>query len=332
MKRWNRFKVNTAIIAVIIPFFQREAGILGRALASIAKQNYPLDALYVIVVDDSSPLPAAAELQIFPPPNGLRVKVILQPNTGPGEARNTGLNNLEPGTHMVAYLDSDDEWLGDHLAQAVRVLAHGYSAYFANLYHLGDGVNEFEKAQRVRPGEHTIIENDPTLRAYQGDMVHQIATANIIFMPTLVIDVTALGQARFPKAHRHGGEDYLYWLDLIQHRAKFAFSTVPEVRCGKGLNMWSGSGWGTDGYARRLTDEARFRKTALEQHATSDITKDTLKDRLIELQVGLLQDTVHRLKRHRKVDWKNLRTFFSEHPFNVQVLKKILKKYSTNTQ
>lgn len=312
-------------IAVIIPFFQRESGILGKALASIANQKYPTESLYVIVIDDSSPIPAKAELEAVPPPAGLRIKVIQQPNAGPNEARNTGLQNLESGTQLVAYLDSDDEWIGEHLARAVSALSQGFNAYFANLFHLGDTVNEFEKAKRVDPADHPIIGADATLRAYEGDMVHQIATANIIFMPSLVIDVAALGKARFPLAHRHGGGDYLYWMDLIAHGAKFAFSTAPEVRCGRGINMWYGSGWGTDGYAMRLVDEARFRRTVLAKYAKSETTKESLRHRLAELQVGMIQDMVHRLRRQKKVDWKVIRLFFSENAFNWLLMRKAIK-------
>lgn len=318
--------MNTPTIAVIIPFFQRETGILAKALASIAEQNYPNEALYVILVDDCSPIPAATELQTCPPPAGLRIKVLQQPkNSGPNEARNAGLLNLDPGTQIVAYLDSDDAWEGDHLARAVRVLASGYSAYFANLYHLGDTVNEFEKAKRVIPADHPMVGDDPTLRAYQGDMVHQIATANIIFMPSLVIDVAALGGARFPQAHRHGGGDYLYWMDLIQHGAKFAFSTMPEVRCGSGINMWYGSGWGTDGLAKRIMDEARFRRTVLNKYANTEATKDSLRNRLAELQVSMLRDMAHRLRRRKKLDWHVIRTFFSENKINKLMLKQLIK-------
>lgn len=315
--------MNTPTIAVIIPFFQRETGILARALASIAGQNYPCEFLYVIVVDDSSPVPVAAEFKACPPPAGMRIKVIQQANAGPNEARNTGLENLEPATQLVAYLDSDDEWVGAHLARATSVLANDYSAYFANLYHLGDTVNEFDKAKRVQPADHPMIGNDPTLRAYQGDMVHQISTANIIFMPSLVIDVASLGHARFPMAHRHGGGDYLYWMDLIHHGAKFAFSTEPEVRCGQGINMWYGSGWGSDGYAMRIVDEARFRRTVLTKHAKSEATKVSLRNRLAELQVGMIRDMVHRLRRRKKVDWQVILVFFSENSFNSHLLKKI---------
>jgi succinoglycan biosynthesis protein ExoW len=316
--------MSTPTIAVIIPFFQRESCILAKALTSIAKQNYPADALYVMVVDDCSPTPAATELQTCPPSAGLRIKVLQQPkNSGPNEARNAGLQNLEPGTQIVAYLDSDDVWEGDHLARAVRVLASGYSAYFANLYHLGDTVNEFEKAKRVNPADHPMVGDDPTLRAYQGDMVHQISTANIIFMPSLVIDVAALGQARFPQAHRHGGGDYLYWMDLIAHGAKFAFSTLPEVRCGSGINMWYGSGWGTDGLAMRIVDEARFRRTVLNKYAKTEATKNSLRSRLAELQVGMIQDVVHRLRGKKKVDWRIVQLFFNENELSLLLLKKL---------
>lgn len=304
--------MNTPKIAVIIPFFQRESGILARSLLSIHQQDYPDEAIYVIVVDDGSPIAATDELVTRPAPASLRIKVIQQENSGPNEARNTGLENLEPDTDLVAYLDSDDEWIGDHLARAVKGLAAGFTAYFANLYHLGDKTPEFEKAKRVDPATHPIVAADPTLREYVGDMIHQISTANIIFMPTLVIDVKAVGLARFPQAHRHGGGDYLYWMDLIQHGARFVFSTRPEVRCGSGINMWYGSGWGTDGLAKRILDEARFRKTVLTRYAKNRETRSILQERLADLQVLLWQDTVHRLKRRKKIDWHVLKAFRTE--------------------
>lgn len=313
----------TPKIAVVIPFFQRESGILNRSLESIAAQGYPVDALYVLIVDDGSPIAAEEELRKVPPPAGLRTCVIRQANAGPNEARNTALAQLEPGTDLVAYLDSDDEWMGAHLQRAVTALSAGYSAYFANLFHLGDNTNEYEKAKRVTPADHPMVGDDPTLRAYQGDMVHQISTANIIFMPSLVISVVALGAARFPQAHRHGGGDYLYWMDLIQHGATFVFSTVPEVRCGKGINMWYGNGWGTDGMALRLLDEARFRRRVLNQYARAVETRRCLRVRLAELQAGMLQDVVYRLRRRKQVNWDVIRTFYGANPPSLAMLGKL---------
>ena len=311
-------------IAVIIPFFQRKTGVLARSLASIAAQHYPPEVLYVLIIDDGSPLAAEQELRDHPPAAELNIRVLHQPNAGPNEARNTGLTNLEPDTNLVAYLDSDDEWIGDHLSRAVLSLSLGYSAYFANLFHLGDSTNEFEKAKRVRHEDHPAVNGDQTLRAYQGDMIHQIATANIIFMPSLVISVAALGEARFPQAHRHGGGDYLYWMDLIVHGARFVYSTEAEVRCGEGINMWYGSGWGTDGLVMRIVDEARFRRKVLNNYATAEATKESLRHRLTELQTGMLQDMVHRLRHKKPVHWKTISLFFRENPPSFQMLTNVV--------
>jgi succinoglycan biosynthesis protein ExoW len=322
--------MTTPKIAVVIPFFQRESGILNRSLVSIAAQGYPSDSIYVLIVDDGSPVGAEDELRKIPAPAGLRTRVIKQANAGPNEARNTALRQLEEGTALVAFLDSDDEWIGAHLQRAVKAIGAGYSAYFANLFHLGDDTNEFEKAKRVRPAEHPMVDNDPTLRAYQGDMVHQISTANIIFMPSLVISVAALGDARFPDAHRHGGGDYLYWMDLIEHGAKFVFSTEPEVRCGKGINMWYGSGWGTEGMALRLLDEARFRRRVLHQYARAVETRRCLRVRLAELQAGMLQDMVHRIRRRKPVNWAVVRTFFGANPPSLAMFGKLFSALAGN--
>lgn len=299
-------------VAVIIPYFQRETGILARALQSIRAQDYPGNLLYVVVVDDGSPVSAQEELAAHPAPPGLRVVVIRTVNSGPNEARNAGLDILESDTELVAYLDSDDEWLGDHLLHAVTALRAGHSAYFANLYHLGDSIPEFEKAKRVNPAAHPIVADDATLREYVGDMIHQISTANIIFMPSLVIDFKALGKARFPAGHRHGGGDYLYWMELIQHEATFVYSSKPEVRCGRGINMWYGSGWGTDGLGNRILDEARFRRTVLDRYAKNPQTREALSQRLVDLYLLLLQDIAHRLRRRKVIDWSLLGRFHRE--------------------
>jgi glycosyltransferase involved in cell wall biosynthesis len=116
---------SSPMITVVIPYFQRSPGILAKALASIAAQEGCPLPIQVIVVDDASPAPVAAELAgvgAMPHP----VRVITQANGGPGAARNTGLDHAPPGTRYLAFLDSDDEWMPDHLARAVAALECGY--------------------------------------------------------------------------------------------------------------------------------------------------------------------------------------------------------------
>lgn len=317
--------MSTPKIAVVIPFYQNEPGVLFRALSSVAAQDYPKDFLYVIVVDDGSPHSAELEIQMNPAPQGLNLTIIRQHNSGPGAARNTALNHLEPGTDIVAFLDSDDEWIGQHLSRAALCISLGFSVYFSNLFHLGDSIDEYAKARRVDPEQHVTINEDPTLRAYVGDMIHQISTANIMFMPTLAISVSELGNVRFPPGFKHGGEDYLYWMELSACGARFSFSTKPEVRCGPGINMWSRSGWGTDGLAKRILDEARFRHYASQRYAISRMTKADLRFRIADLQVSMLLDLVHRLRHHKPVEWKVVRTLFREIPPNTATLTRMTK-------
>ena len=89
--------MSTPKIAVVIPFFQNEPGVLLRALSSVAAQDYPKDFLYVIVVDDGSPYSAELEIQMNPAPQGLNLTIIRQHNSGPGAARNTALEIQKSG-------------------------------------------------------------------------------------------------------------------------------------------------------------------------------------------------------------------------------------------
>lgn len=118
----------SSTIGVVIPYYQREAGILARALRSVARQRDIRDVL-LVVVDDASPAPAAqdiAEIQEgFPFP----LEVIIQPNGGPGSARNRALEALAGRVCYVAFLDSDDEWSDDHLARALLALQQGFDVY-----------------------------------------------------------------------------------------------------------------------------------------------------------------------------------------------------------
>jgi glycosyltransferase involved in cell wall biosynthesis len=95
----------TLPISVVIPAYNRHA-MVRRALASVAAQTAP--PREVIVVDDCSTDATgavAAEL-------GARV-VRHEVNRGEGAARNTGLEHA--AQPWVALLDSDDEWLPEHL-------------------------------------------------------------------------------------------------------------------------------------------------------------------------------------------------------------------------
>jgi len=93
-------------VSVVIPAYNREA-IIGRAVLSALNQR-PHRAAEVIVVDDGS-TDATAEVA-----ERLGARVIRQENKGEGGARNAGV--AAATSTWIAFLDSDDEWLPQHLS------------------------------------------------------------------------------------------------------------------------------------------------------------------------------------------------------------------------
>ena len=76
--------------AVIIPYFQREAGVLVPAIRSALTQR-DAGRVTVVVCDDGSPVPAAMDLALLSLAERERVVLVRQANAGAGAARNAAL-------------------------------------------------------------------------------------------------------------------------------------------------------------------------------------------------------------------------------------------------
>ncbi len=101
-------------MSVIVPTFQRRDYVL-RALASVLAQTF--EDFELIVVDDGSTDGTEEALAGFDP----RLRYQWQENRGTGAARNAGLRVARG--EIVAFLDSDNRWLPQHLAVVTDVLA-----------------------------------------------------------------------------------------------------------------------------------------------------------------------------------------------------------------
>ena len=304
------------MITVIIPYYQRSPGILRKALVSIAtQQSCPLP-VHVIVVDDASPAPAGPEIDNAGPiPNP--VQVIVQPNGGPGAARNTGLDNAPPGTRYIAFLDSDDEWTPDHLARAVAALNSGYDFYFADLYQLDQTISAFLRAGRIQVDLHPQLPNLPAnLHAFQGDMFDQILRGNLIGTPAVVYDFDRFASQRFRTEFTNAGEDYLFWMELVRKGAKIAFSSQPEVRCGRGVNVYSGAGWGSELHLLRVHNELKYRKTTAKLFTLTAAQNSRLKSSVRSLRLAFARDLLHRLAHRKPLPWQILRQHLELDPWS----------------
>lgn len=101
-------------VSVVVPQYNK-APYIGRTLDSIAAQTFT--DFEVIVVDDGS---TDQGVEIAASYGDARFRVFKQRNTGPGGARNRGLQ--EAGGELIAFLDADDAWLPRYLEQSVAML------------------------------------------------------------------------------------------------------------------------------------------------------------------------------------------------------------------
>jgi succinoglycan biosynthesis protein ExoW len=296
-KKFNGLFVSESLITVVIPYYQEEIGVLQRALRSVsAQRDCPLP-VHVLVIDDSSPVPAEQEMLALGDV-GVSVECIHRPNGGPGAARNTGLDNAPEQTRYVAFLDSDDEWSPDHLARAVAALRSGYDFYFADHLQLGAEVGAFRRAGRISPEKHPEIADIEGLHGYQGDMFDQILRGNVIGTSTVVFDYARFGRHRFKVEFTNAGEDYLFWIDLVLDGAQCAFSALTEAVYGRGVNVYAGSGWGNERHLLRVHNEIKFKKLLRRAYPLNESQRRSVDESLTALRRAFASDVLRRI-RHR---------------------------------
>lgn len=300
-------------IAVIIPYFQRKPGILRKAVESAMTQDVQAD-VQVIVIDDASPVPAASELAELIAQYPGHINIIVQANAGPAAARNKGLDNVPDGAEYVAFLDSDDEWISSHLSNALTSLNAGYDFYFADHYQLHQTVSAFNRAKRINVADHPRLANTEHLHAYDGDMFDQILRGNIIGTSTVAYRYAKFPKQRFHEDFVYAGEDYLFWLELALQTKKIAFSALCECEYGEGVNIFSGSGWGTENSLICIHYEMKFKKALTQFFSLNQAQLAANAIAVRTLRSSFVADVLHRISHRRKLDGGLLRRHFKIDP------------------
>src|SRR5882757_10706658 len=106
---------NAPKVSVIIPSY-KTATLIARCLDTVMAQTF--QDFEAIVVNDGSP--DTPELEKVLQPYMERIVYIVQPNKRAAGARNTAIQRARG--EFLAFLDSDDTWLPDHLASQMQLV------------------------------------------------------------------------------------------------------------------------------------------------------------------------------------------------------------------
>lgn len=281
-----------AKLTVIIPYYQKESGILRRALSSVFAQNFK--DFDIIVVDDESPYPADGDVIGFSEEERARLRIVRQENAGPGGARNTGLDHVSGQTELVAFLDSDDSWTPDHLGDAVSAMSQfDANCYFASItgsdafyYHFG--VADLEKTEPT-----VRLSDDPLLIEIPGLTQVMLKNWSFLHLSAMVIGRPLIDHVRFDAALRLAAEDVLFFCDCVLAARRVVLSTNAGAVRGEGLNIFHGVD----------NDSPQF----LRQQFNTWVALDRLEQRFAEHPVEIASLRSYKQTARRQALWSQAR-------------------------
>jgi len=189
------------LVSVIIPTYNR-AGVIGRAVRSMLGQSHR--DLELIVVDDGSTDGTATELEAF----GHAVTVLRQPNRGVSSARNLGLAHAIG--ELIAFLDSDDEWLPNKIARQVDRYAPDGRPYVCHTDEIW-----------LRNGK--LVKQKEIHRKQDGRFFERALERCLISPSSVMLSRELLDRVGWFDEHLPAAEDYDLWLRIT------AFHTVEYV-------------------------------------------------------------------------------------------------------
>lgn len=223
----NDYTLHLQMIAVtlIVPTFNRTS-LLKRALESVYAQTImPTE---IIVVDDGSTDNTAQMIkEDFPD-----VIYIHQENKGVSSARNRGIKNAN--CPWIAFLDADDEWLPEKLAQQINIIKDNPDHTW--LIH----TNEIwiRNSRRVNPMEKH--------KKYGGEIFEHCLPLCVISPSSVLMRKSLLTEAGLFDEQLPACEDYDMWLKICA-RYPVSYLAQPLIKkYGGHHDQLSHKYWGMD--------------------------------------------------------------------------------------
>ena len=202
---------STPRVSVVIPAYNASPYI-GATLDSVFKQSFT--DFEVLVVNDGSPDTPALELALRP---YQRIRYLPQENRGPSSARNAGIQAA--AGKYIAFLDSDDLWLPEHLEKQVGALETNPKlkmVYANGIYLRGDspvGIL-FDNSQQSLPVDLNCL----------------LQERSTVITSSVVVVREALLKAGLFDERLSRCEDYDLWLRLVQSGATISFTREIQIR------------------------------------------------------------------------------------------------------
>jgi glycosyltransferase involved in cell wall biosynthesis len=128
-------------ISIVIPVYNSQDTIV-RALESVRKQTYPLNAVEIILVNDGSTDKSLEIMENYVRNSDIQhIKIINKENGGVAKARNTGIK-ASVGDY-IALLDADDEWTENKLFLQMKCFKDNPSIDLLGGLRKGEVLNRF---------------------------------------------------------------------------------------------------------------------------------------------------------------------------------------------
>jgi succinoglycan biosynthesis protein ExoW len=290
----------------VIPHFQQTPGVLARTLAAVFAQDVG-EPLEVVIVDDSSPAPAAGELSALGTAERALIRILERRNGGPAAAKNTGLMALSDAVDFIALLDCDDLWHPQHLTRAVAAFDLGYDFYFAN--HQRENASESRFSQcGVRADGHRVINEALDLYAWEDDLFDTSLRNTIIGLSTVVYRRAALPKLRFNESVGIA-DDIYFTLQISQAVHRIAFSPHVDVLFTEADNASVVTDWRSNKSLRLILGLHLCYRRALRDFLLTEGQQAMVRHRLREYRLNFVTAALAMLRAGIRIDVAHVARF-----------------------
>jgi len=210
---------SSPLVSIIIPAYN-VANFIAETLDSVFAQTFTN--FEVIIVNDGSP--DTGEFERVLEPYLDRINYLKQENLGASVARNAGL--LAAQGEFVAFLDADDIWLPNYLAEQIEFMReHGCDLACADAEFFGDAKSAGQTYMT------TLMDSAPA----SGDITFRelvVAERSLITSGIVARREPIMQVGLFDEALRNA-QDFDLWLRLARHGARLSYQrrVLLKYRC-----------------------------------------------------------------------------------------------------